>query len=82
MNIKILSRNPKLYSTQRLIEAAKKRKHEVEVIDPLKCDIVIEKRRPNVYYKGGYIENVDATVLQKDGDFQMFDIRKNKVPLC
>ena len=62
MNIKILSRNPKLYSTQRLIEAAKKRKHEVEVIDPLKCDIVIEKRRPNVYYKGGYIENVDAII--------------------
>ena len=62
MNIKILSRNPKLYSTQRLIEAAKKRKHEVELIDPLKCDIVIEKRRPNVYYKGGYIENVDAII--------------------
>jgi len=62
MNIKILSRNPKLYSTQRLVEAAKKRKHEVEVIDPLKCDIVIEKRKPNVYYKGGYIENVDAII--------------------
>ncbi len=62
MNIKILSRNPKLYSTQRLVEAAKKRKHEVEVIDPLKCDIVIEKRKPNVYYKGAYIENVDAII--------------------
>lgn len=62
MNIKILSRNPKLYSTQRLIEAAKKRKHEIEVIDPLKCDIVIEKRKPNIYYKGGYIENVDAII--------------------
>ncbi|MBW2960327.1 30S ribosomal protein S6--L-glutamate ligase [Mesonia aestuariivivens] len=62
MNIKILSRNQNLYSTQRLVEAAKKRKHEVEVIDPLKCDIVIEKRKPNVYYKGGYIENVDAII--------------------
>ena len=37
MNIKILSRNANLYSTQRLIEACKKRKHDVEVIDPLKC---------------------------------------------
>lgn len=62
MNIKILSRNPNLYSTQRLVEAAKKRKHTVEVIDPLKCDIVIEKRRPNIYYKGGYIEEVDAII--------------------
>lgn len=62
MNIKILSRNSNLYSTQRLMEAAKKRKHDVEVIDPLKCDIVIEKRNPNIYYKGGYIENVDAVI--------------------
>jgi len=62
MNIKILSRNANLYSTKRLVEAAKKRKHEVEVIDPLKCDIVIEKRKPNIYYKGGYIENVDAII--------------------
>jgi len=62
MKIRILSRNPRLYSTNRLVEAAKKRNHEVEVIDPLKCDIVIEKRKPNIYYKGGYIEGVDAII--------------------
>jgi ribosomal protein S6--L-glutamate ligase len=62
MKIKILSRNSHLYSTKRLVEAATKRKHEVEVIDPLKCDIVIEKRKPNIYYKGGYIEGVDAVI--------------------
>lgn len=62
MNIKILSRNPKLYSTKRLVEAAEKRKHNVQVIDPLKCDLVIEKRNPNVYYKGKYIEDTDAII--------------------
>ncbi|MBZ9728238.1 30S ribosomal protein S6--L-glutamate ligase [Salegentibacter sp. JZCK2] len=62
MKIKILSRNSHLYSTKRLVEAATKRKHEVEVVDPLKCDIVIEKRKPNIYYKGGYIEGVDAVI--------------------
>lgn len=62
MNLKILSRNSQLYSTRRLVEAAKKRKHEVEVIDPLKCDIVIEKRKPNIYYKGEYILNTDAII--------------------
>jgi len=62
MKIKILSRNSHLYSTKRLVEAATKRKHEVEVIDPLKCDIVIEKRKPNIYFKGGYIEGVDAVI--------------------
>jgi len=62
MNIKILSRNSKLYSTQRLVEAAEKRKHNVQVIDPLKCDLIIEKRNPNVYYKGDYIQDTDAII--------------------
>ncbi|SHF73148.1 SSU ribosomal protein S6P modification protein [Salegentibacter echinorum] len=62
MKIIILSRNTNLYSTKRLVEAAKKRKHDVEVVDPLKCDIVIEKRNPNIYYKGGYIKEVDAII--------------------
>ncbi|MBZ9652497.1 30S ribosomal protein S6--L-glutamate ligase [Psychroflexus montanilacus] len=62
MNIKILSRNANLYSTKRLVEAAKKRKHDVQVIDPLKCDLVIEKRNPNIYYKGEYILDTDAII--------------------
>ncbi|WP_019037806.1 30S ribosomal protein S6--L-glutamate ligase [Psychroflexus tropicus] len=62
MNIKILSRNANLYSTRRLVEAAKKRKHDVQVIDPLKCDLVIEKRNPNIYYKGEYILDTDAII--------------------
>lgn len=62
MNIKILSRNTQLYSTKRLVEAAMKRKHTVEVVDPLKCDIVIERRNPNIYFKGKYIKDVDAII--------------------
>ncbi len=62
MNIKILSRNANLYSTQRLIEACKKRKHDVEVIDPLKCDLIIEKRKPTIVYKGRILEHVDAVI--------------------
>ncbi|SEA49929.1 30S ribosomal protein S6--L-glutamate ligase [Psychroflexus halocasei] len=62
MNIKILSRNQNLYSTRRLVEAAEKRKHNVQVIDHLKCDLVIEKRKPNIYYKGDYITDTDAII--------------------
>lgn len=62
MNIVILSRNPNLYSTQRLIEAAVKRKHNVQVIDPLKCEIIIEKKNPAVIYKGKHVENIDAII--------------------
>lgn len=62
MNIKILSRNKNLYSTQRLVEAGQKRGHEVEVIDHLKCNITIEKRKPRIYYKGDYLTDVDAII--------------------
>jgi len=62
MNIKILSRNPKLYSTKRLVEAAEKRKHNVQVVDHLKCDLIIEKRSPNIFYKGKYIQDTDAII--------------------
>jgi ribosomal protein S6--L-glutamate ligase len=60
--IKILSKNPKAYSTKRLIEAAHARNHEVEVINPLHCDLVIEKKNPYIFYKGKKIENVDAVI--------------------
>lgn len=62
MNIKILSSNPNLYSTRRLVEAAKNRKHTVEVINHVKCDIVIEKKNPVIYYNGRKVENTDAVI--------------------
>ncbi|WP_179334192.1 30S ribosomal protein S6--L-glutamate ligase [Winogradskyella costae] len=62
MNIVILSRNPELYSTQRLVDEGKKRGHAVEIIDPLKCDIIIEKEKPTIYYKDRYLDYVDAVI--------------------
>ncbi|MCG2420120.1 30S ribosomal protein S6--L-glutamate ligase [Aequorivita sp. F47161] len=62
MNIKILSANANLYSTKRLVEAAKARKHDVEVINHTKCDIVIEKKNPVIIYKGQKIEHTDAII--------------------
>ena len=62
MNLKILSRNPKLYSTQRLVEAAEKRGHNAEIIDPLKCDLIIEKRKPSISYKGKILTQTDAVI--------------------
>ena len=62
MKIAILSRNPNLYSTRRLVEAGKKKKHEVRVIDTLKCDIQIEKKKPTILYKGEYLNGFDAVI--------------------
>lgn len=62
MNIKILSTNQNLYSTKRLAEAAKQRKHNVEIIDHSKCDIIMEKKNPCIFYKGHKIEDTDAII--------------------
>lgn len=62
MKIVILSRNPNLYSTKRLVEAGEQRKHEMLVLDHTKCDLVIEKKKPIVIYKGQTIEAVDAVI--------------------
>jgi len=62
MNIVILSRNPSLYSTARLVEAGENRGHIIEVIDPLKCDLIIEKEKPTIYYKDRYLDYVDAII--------------------
>lgn len=51
MEIGILSRDPKLYSTRRLVEAAEARGHDVQVIDVLKCYMNITANQPSVHYK-------------------------------
>lgn len=51
MKIGILSRNAQLYSTARMVEAAKKRGHNVKVVDVLKCYMNITANQPTVYYK-------------------------------
>ena len=62
MKIAVLSRNSKLYSTRRLVEAAEKRGHEVIVVDHLKCNIEIERRAPKIFYKGEYLTDIDAII--------------------
>ncbi|OBS09735.1 30S ribosomal protein S6--L-glutamate ligase [Acidihalobacter prosperus] len=62
MRIAILSRNRRLYSTRRLIEAAEAREHEVIVLDPLRCYMNITSLKPSIHYKGEPIEDVDAVI--------------------
>lgn len=62
MNIAILSRDPKLYSTRRLKEAGEQRGHKVEIIDHMKCMLVIEKKNPMVWYNGRKLDYFDAVI--------------------
>jgi ribosomal protein S6--L-glutamate ligase len=62
MKIGILSRNAKLYSTRRLVEAAEQRGHEVRVIDSLRCYMNITTRHPEIHYKGEVLDGFDAVI--------------------
>lgn len=61
MKIGILSREPEIYSTKRLIEAAKKRGHDVRRIDALKCFMDINSVKPGVHYQDETLE-FDAVI--------------------
>ncbi|MCW9059631.1 MAG: 30S ribosomal protein S6--L-glutamate ligase [Gammaproteobacteria bacterium] len=62
MKIAILSRKASLYSTRRLVEAAKQRGHEARVIDTLRCYMNVATHRPEVHYKGEILEGFDAVI--------------------
>ncbi|MBE0511346.1 MAG: 30S ribosomal protein S6--L-glutamate ligase [Chromatiales bacterium] len=62
MKIAILSRNRKLYSTERLVSAALERGHEVRVLDTLKCYMDIATAKPGIYYRGERLEHYDAVI--------------------
>ena len=62
MKIAVLSRNGKLYSTKRLIEAATERGHDARVVDHLKCDIVMDEKGPSIYYGDENLDQLDAVI--------------------
>jgi len=62
MKIVILSRKSSLYSTRRLVESAKAKGHQVEIINHSKCYMVMERENPAVYVGTRLIEDVDAII--------------------
>jgi len=62
MKIAILSRNKKLYSTQRLIEACEQRGHEPMVIDALRTYMDIVSSKPVAHFKGEILPYFDAII--------------------
>ena len=62
MKLAILSRNGKLYSTRRLVEAARERGHSVRVLDPLRCYLRISSDGFDMRYKGKPLAGYAAVV--------------------
>ena len=62
MNIAILSKGIKNYSTMRLVEEAKARGHNVRVINYAKCYVTLEQNNPIVNYRGEIVTGIDAII--------------------
>ena len=62
MKIAVLSRNPRLYSTRRLVEAGTERGHEMVVIDTLRAYMNIASHKPQIHYRGKPLEGFDAVI--------------------
>ena len=44
------------------MESGLARDHNVEVINPFYCDLIIEKKNPEIFYESRKIEKVDAVI--------------------
>jgi ribosomal protein S6--L-glutamate ligase len=62
VRIALLSRNAKLYSTSRLVEAARARGHDVDVIDPIACVLVISRGSQRMFARGVEINGYDVVI--------------------
>jgi ribosomal protein S6--L-glutamate ligase len=62
MKVAVLSRNSKLYSTRRLVEAGHELGFEVSVVDYLRCFMNIATHRPKVHYQGVELSGIDAVI--------------------
>jgi ribosomal protein S6--L-glutamate ligase len=62
MKIAILSANPRLYSTRRLLIAARERGHEARVINHTRSYVVMESGANSVFDKHEPINEVDAII--------------------
>jgi ribosomal protein S6--L-glutamate ligase len=62
MRLLLLSRSATLYSTSRLVLAARSRGHEVSVVDPLDLRIVISRGRPSLFLGDRAVPRTDLVL--------------------
>lgn len=62
MKFCILSRSRRCYSTRRLVQAARHRGHDVNVLDTLKFAISCNQATPELFYRNKVLEHFDGVI--------------------
>jgi ribosomal protein S6--L-glutamate ligase len=62
MRLLVLSRNASLYSTSRIVLAARARGHQVSVIDPLEFQIVVSRGKRSLLVGGAAVPRYDIVI--------------------
>jgi ribosomal protein S6--L-glutamate ligase len=62
VHIAVLSQKHQSVSTRRLVEAGAARGHEVAVIDYMECYMTIASHRPQVWYQGAPLRDIEAII--------------------
>jgi len=62
LTVCILSRNRKLYSTRRLSETVQALGHRALVLDTLRCNMLLSRERPAIFYRGKEVPRVDVVI--------------------
>jgi ribosomal protein S6--L-glutamate ligase len=62
MRIALLSRNPSLYSTSRLMLAGRARGHQIDVLDPLELQTVVAPGTPSLHRAGVPLARYDVAL--------------------
>jgi len=58
----ILSRKRSLYSTKRLLEAAKEQGHKAAVLDTMRCHVLVDRGAPQIFYGAERVPPPDVAV--------------------
>jgi len=62
MRLAMLARNPRLYTHRRLVEAAERRGHAIEIINTLRVHVNITSNNPVLRYGGKSLPRYDAVI--------------------
>jgi ribosomal protein S6--L-glutamate ligase len=62
MHLTVLSRSSSIYTTRRIVDAARERGHTVRVLDPVQVEMGLGDARPVLFYKRRRFPRTDAVV--------------------